>query len=95
MSTGEPARKEWEAGLKELAWLRGELDEADRRIQPILCVGDGNYDVREIWKALPSGRLCLTIRSLSHAAAKIEISMNCLRLPRRPVHGGVLLNMGR
>lgn len=51
--TTEPARKEWEAAQKELVWLRGQLDETQRRRQRILCMGDGNYDVKGIWKALP------------------------------------------
>lgn len=46
-STARPC-KEWEAGLAGLQWLRAELDG-----QWLVAVGDGNYDVQDIWKQLP------------------------------------------
>lgn len=40
---GMAAHKEWEAGLAELHWLRGELDHAGRQAQPVLSLGDGHF----------------------------------------------------
>jgi len=46
-------RKEWEAGLAQLAWLRGELDAAGREEQDLLALGDGSFDVVDLWRDLP------------------------------------------
>lgn len=59
-SESEPL-KEWEAGVKALKWVREELDRSGREEQRILAVMDGNYDVQDIWKALPE-RTSLIVR---------------------------------
>jgi DDE superfamily endonuclease len=41
-------RKEWEAALVELRWLRAELDAAGRAAQEVLGLGDGSFDVVEM-----------------------------------------------
>jgi hypothetical protein len=51
----EPPRKEWEAGRDFLAWVRAELDACGRVGQPVLALGDGNYDTLELWRSLPPG----------------------------------------
>ena len=50
----EPPLREWEAGGKFLAWLREELNACGREQQPVLALGDGNYDVLDLWRDLPS-----------------------------------------
>jgi len=49
-----PPRREWEAALAEMGWLRGELDAAGRQEQPLVVVGDGSYDTAPLWAALPT-----------------------------------------
>lgn len=49
-----PPRREWEAALAEIGWLRGELDAAGRQEQPLVSVGDGSYDTAPLWAALPT-----------------------------------------
>ncbi len=46
-------QKEWEAGLAQVAWLRGELDAAGRTEQDLLALGDGSFDVADLWRDLP------------------------------------------
>jgi hypothetical protein len=45
---------EWAAGRAQLHWLRAELDAAGRSEQPILALGDGGFDVVDLWKELPA-----------------------------------------
>jgi hypothetical protein len=67
VASPEPPRKEWEAGLAGLCWLRQQLDEAGRQEQWLLGVGDGSYDVKRIWPGLPS-RTTLTVRGAKNRA---------------------------
>ena len=46
-------RKEWEAALDSLRWLRNELDEAGRRAQRLLVIGDGGFCVARFFRELP------------------------------------------
>jgi hypothetical protein len=48
-----PARREWEAGLVFLQWLRAELDQVGRAKQRVLALADGGFDVLELWRQLP------------------------------------------
>lgn len=52
-------RKEWEAALDFLRWLREQLAAAGRARQPVLMVGDGHYDNLNLWRALPEGVVLL------------------------------------
>jgi hypothetical protein len=52
---GQPPCREWEAGLRALAWLRATLDGLGRSRQRILAVADGSYGVAPLWRALPPG----------------------------------------
>ena len=51
----EPPRREWEAGLLFLNWVRTELDRAGRSGQQILALADGAFDVLALWRQLPAG----------------------------------------
>jgi hypothetical protein len=46
-------RTEGQAAWAELIWLRRQLDAAGRADQPLLAVGDGNYDTADLWTGLP------------------------------------------
>lgn len=50
-----PARREWEAGLLFLNWLRDELNQLGRSNQPVLALADGSFDVLDLWRGLPEG----------------------------------------
>ncbi len=52
-------RTEWEAARTELGWLRTELDAAGRREQPVLALGDGSFDVVDLWATLPARTVLL------------------------------------
>lgn len=52
---GQPACREWEAGLRALVWLRTTLDDLGHSRQRILAVADGSYGVAPLWRALPPG----------------------------------------
>ena len=63
-------RTEWEAARDELAWLRGRLDAAGRGAQPLLALGDGGFDVADLWAELPANTAllvrCARNRALYH-----------------------------
>jgi hypothetical protein len=48
-----PQRREWEAGLVFLNWLRRGLDRLGRQGQMLLVLADGGFDVLELWRGLP------------------------------------------
>lgn len=50
-----PPVKESEAALHFLHWLREQLERCGRPTQPVLFVGDGQYDSLTLWQALPAG----------------------------------------
>jgi len=56
------AAKEWQAGLRFVAWVRDQLDEAGRQAQTVLWLGDGGFDNIELWKALPE-RVVMLVRT--------------------------------
>jgi hypothetical protein len=58
----EPPRREWEAGLAFLGWVRAELDQAGREVQRVLALADGGFDVLELWRQLPE-RVDLVVRT--------------------------------
>lgn len=63
----DPPRREWEAGLLYLKWVRSELDQAGRPEQPILALADGSFDVLELWRQLPE-RVHLITRTARNRA---------------------------
>jgi hypothetical protein len=54
-----PPRKEAEAALDFLKWLREQLRRCGRATQRVLLVGDGHYDSLSLWQALPEGVILL------------------------------------
>jgi len=57
-----PARKEWEAALILLHWVRQELDRAGRQMQRVLALADGAFDVEGLWNDLPENAV-LAVRT--------------------------------
>lgn len=57
-----PARKEWEAALRYLDWLRTTLDRLARQRQAILALADGSFDTVGMWAELPE-RVSLLVRT--------------------------------
>jgi hypothetical protein len=64
---GFEPKKEWEAALEAIAWLRGCLDRAGRRAQRLLVVADGAYCVKDLFRALPA-RVTLLARCAKNRA---------------------------
>jgi hypothetical protein len=52
-------RKEWEAAVEFLTWVRAQLVKAGRVTQQVLMVADGSYDTLKLWKTLPAGVILL------------------------------------
>jgi len=57
---GMVARREWEAAHTAIGWLREQLDVAGRAAQRLLILGDGGYDVADLWRTLPARVILLT-----------------------------------
>lgn len=64
---GHPPRKEWEAGVRLLRWLRRTLDSLGQRQRRILAVADGAYSGADLWKALPA-RVAVLARCAANRA---------------------------
>ncbi len=47
-------QSEWAAAREQLHWLRAALDAAGRPEQPVLALGDGGFDVVDLWRDLPA-----------------------------------------
>lgn len=77
--TQAPARREWEAGLAFLHWVRAGLDRAGRATQVVFALGDGGYDVLELWRNLPE-RVILIARTARNR--------RLFYLPEVPEHPG-------
>ena len=58
----QPPQREWEASLTFLHWLRAALDAVGRSKQKILALGDGGFDVLELWRGLPE-QVILIVRT--------------------------------
>ncbi len=50
---GFEPKKQWEAALESIGWLRENLDAAGREGQRLLLVGDGDFSVAELRARLP------------------------------------------
>ena len=57
-----PVRREWETALLFLRWVREQLDVAGRQAQRILALGDGAFDVEDLWRDLPQN-VVLAVRT--------------------------------
>jgi hypothetical protein len=53
VASNAPARREWDAGGVFIKWVRKELDNAERAAQQLVVLGDGSFDVIELWPGLP------------------------------------------
>jgi hypothetical protein len=73
---GFEPKKQWEAALQSIRWLRGNLDAAGREGQRLLVVGDGDFSVAEFRARLPAERVVLLTRCAKNRAL--------YELPRRP-----------
>ena len=62
-----PARREWEAGLACVEWVRDGLDELGRAAQQILVLADGSFDTLDFWSGLPE-RVILAVRTARNRA---------------------------
>lgn len=74
-----PNRREWEAALVFLRWLRDGLDRAKHTGQQILVLADGGFDVLELWRELPENVILLTRTARNRALSY---------LPERDPHPG-------
>jgi hypothetical protein len=63
----QPHRREWEAALLFLKWLRKGLDLAGRTQQWVLALGDGGFDVLDLWRDLPK-KVILVVRTARNRA---------------------------
>jgi hypothetical protein len=53
-------RKDWEAAIDGLRWVRQELDTAGRKAQPLLVLVDGGFErTVEFWRQLPERSVLL------------------------------------
>ncbi len=50
-------RREWQAGLDCLNWLRQGLDRLGRKEELILALADGSFDTLDTWRGLPERTL--------------------------------------
>jgi len=90
-SAAQP-RKEWEAGLDGLRWVRQELDGAGRVSQQLVGIGDGNFDVQDIWRELPE-HTTLVVRCARNRKLFAMAEAKELRGPGRPALYGPRLPM--
>ncbi len=57
---GFEPKKQWEAALEAIRWLRTNLNEARREEQRLLVVGDGDFSVAELRAQAPEGVVLVT-----------------------------------
>lgn len=65
---GFEPKKQWEAALQSIRWLRENLDAAGREGQRLLVVGDGDFSVAEFRAQLPPERVVLLTRCAKNRA---------------------------
>lgn len=60
VAAAEPKRKDWEAAIAGLRWVRQQLDGAGRQAQRLLVLVDGGFErVVEFWRQLPERSVVL------------------------------------
>jgi hypothetical protein len=68
----EKKRKDWEAGLEGLSWVRQQLDATGRVEEKILAVVDGGFErVVEFWRQLPERTILLGRTARSRVLYKL------------------------
>jgi hypothetical protein len=65
---GFAPKKQWEAALEGIVWLRANLDEAGRNKQTLLVLGDGDFSVAEFRASLPEEGVILMSRCAKNRA---------------------------
>ena len=65
---GFSAKKQWEAALEAIRWLRKNLDHSGRKEQPLLVVGDGDFSVAKMRASLPEEGVVLMSRCAKNRA---------------------------
>jgi hypothetical protein len=75
---GFAPRKQWEAALEATLWLRANLDEAGRKEQSLLMLGDGDFSVAELRAQLPEEGVLLMSRCAKNRAL-YELPEECTR----------------
>ena len=80
---GMEPRKEWEAALDSLRWLRTELDAAGRKTQRLLTLGDGGFCVAKFFQELPQGVDLMARCAKNRALYALPNNKECRRGRRR------------
>ncbi len=65
---GFEPKKQWEAALEAIRWLRANLDEAGREEQGLLVVGDGDFSAAEFRAQAPQKGVVLLTRCAKNRA---------------------------
>lgn len=60
-------KKEWEAGLENLKWLRKVLNEQGQENRHTVAIMDGGYDTQGIWGGIPENSTALVRCALNRA----------------------------
>jgi hypothetical protein len=86
VAAAEKKRKDWEAGIEGLIWVRKGLDEAGRKGQMMLTLVDGGFErVVEFWRQLPE-RVILLGRT-ARSRVLYELPGAYQGLGRPPLYG--------
>lgn len=80
---GMEPRKEWEAALDALQWLRARLDGSGRTSQRLLVLGDGGFCVAKFFCDLPEGVDLMARCARNRAFYRLPGSEGCRRGRKR------------
>lgn len=80
-------KKEWEAGLDAIGWLRERMDALGRSLQRLLVVADGTYCTSELFKKLPEGVVLLARCAKNRALYELPLPEKSRRRGRRRIYG--------
>ncbi len=80
---GVEPRREWEAALDALRWLRKQVNEAGRATQRLLVLGDGGFCVARFFHDLPEGVDLMARCARNRALYELPESERCRRGRKR------------
>lgn len=80
---GMEPRKEWEAALDSLRWLRMELDVAGKTSQRLLALGDGGFCIAKFFHELPQVVDLMARCAKNRALYALPNNEECRRVRRR------------
>lgn len=83
MPEGVEPRKEWEAALDSLRWLRDQLDGASRASQQLLVLGDGGFCVAKFFHDLPESVDLMARCARNRALYELPRNEECRRGRKR------------